>query len=60
MWDTIRMAILVVVVLAPMWIFANELDGDEFTKSVAGVAAGAAIMTALRLLEKHRNSKNSR
>jgi len=51
MTDVLKCLILAIVVLAPMWIFSNELSGDEFVKSAAGLAAGAIMLTSLRLLE---------
>lgn len=52
MWQTCQMLILAVVLLAPIFVFANELSGDEFVKSGVGLACGAVIVTALRMLEK--------
>lgn len=57
MWQTAQMAILAVVVLIPMWIFASELGGDEFAKSAAGLAGGAVIITALRMIESRYNRR---
>jgi hypothetical protein len=51
-WKVLVFLILAVVILAPMWIFANELGPDEFAKSGVGLAAGAVIITALRIIEK--------
>ena len=57
MAEVFKCLIVAIVVLAPMWILAGELDGDEFVKSAAGLASGAVILTALRLLEKQFNNK---
>jgi hypothetical protein len=51
MWQTIQLAVLAAVVVAPMWIFANELSGDEFVKSAVGLSAGVVVVTALRIIE---------
>ena len=51
MYEVLKCLILAAVVLTPMWILASELDGDEFVKSAAGLASGAVILTALKILE---------
>ena len=51
MWQTIQMGILAVVVLAPMWIFAQELDSGEFTKTAVGLVSGYVVMAAIRIIE---------
>lgn len=65
MVDVFKLLILAAVILAPMWIMASELDGDEFGKSAAGIAAGGVTLAALKMLENlvnkrvnKRNGKN--
>ena len=39
----IELVILMGCVLAPMFVFASEVDGDEFVKAMSGVAFATAI-----------------
>jgi hypothetical protein len=57
MWETIQLIVVAVIVLAPMWIFANELGADEFVKSAVGIAGGAVVFMGMRILEKRFNHK---
>lgn len=55
MKDIIRLAILAVVVLAPMFIMASELSGDEFAKSAIGVVMGAVVLAAMKMMDSRRS-----
>lgn len=39
----IELLILMACVLAPMFVFAHEVDGDEFVKAMSGVAFATTI-----------------
>lgn len=54
----LKMILLVVAVLTPIFVLANELDGDEFIKAGGGIACGAVAMGAWKLLEKSLGSKS--
>ena len=60
MVDVFKCLIIAVVVLLPMWIMTEELDGDEFEKSAVGIAAGGVMLGGLKILEQFlkRNGKN--
>jgi hypothetical protein len=60
MYEVLKCLIVACVVLAPMWILASELDGDEFVKSAGGLAAGAVILTALKILENQFAKANKK
>ena len=51
MVECIKYLVVAAVILTPMFILANELDGDEFTKSGIGVIMGAVALGAFKLLE---------
>ena len=57
MWETLQLVVVAVIILAPMWIFANELGSDEFVKSAVGLAGGAVVFMGMRILEKRFNHK---
>ena len=61
MYEVLKCLIVACVILAPMWILTSGLDGDEFVKSAGGLAAGAVILTALKILETQfaKSSKKS-
>lgn len=56
-WNTLQLAILAVVILAPMWIFAQELDGDEFAKSAIGIGAAGIVAVGLRAFDSRWRTK---
>lgn len=58
MVEVFKLLILSIVVLFPMWIMAEELDGDEFGKSAAGIAAGAVMLGALKVIESQYSKRN--
>jgi len=48
----VELAIVLTAALAPLFLLASEVDGDEFTKAGSGIflaATTAAIFTAYRL-----------
>jgi len=51
MVDCFKFLVIAVVVCVPMFIFASELDGDEFAKSSMGIAMGAIAFGAFQMLQ---------
>lgn len=51
MTDCIKYLVVASCVLVPMWIMASELNGDEYAKSAAGLATGAIVLGAMRIIE---------
>jgi len=57
MAECIKYIVVGACVLAPMFIMAHELDGDEFAKSGVGVAMAAVVMGAMKVAETWFASK---
>ena len=51
MVECVKYLVLAAVILTPMFVMANELDGDEFAKSGVGLLMGAVMLTALKIAE---------
>jgi len=47
--STIELALLLVAVLAPQFILANEVNGDEFAKATSGVAMAGVVVAAFKV-----------
>jgi hypothetical protein len=57
MVECVKFLVVAAVILTPMFILANELDGDEFTKSGIGVIMGAVALGAFKMLESRWSKK---
>ena len=44
-----ELAIVMLAVLTPQFILANEIDGDEFAKATSGVALAAVVVAAYKV-----------
>ena len=42
----VELVLLLLAVLTPQFMMAQEVDGDEYSKATAGVALGAVVVTA--------------
>ena len=45
----IELVILMVAVLAPQFLLASEVDGDEFAKATSGIALGGVVVGAYKV-----------
>ena len=45
----IELAIVMVAVLTPQFLLANEVDGDEFAKATTGVALAGVVVAAYKV-----------
>lgn len=59
MVEIVKCLILATVVLAPMFILANELSADEFMKSGIGLAMAGVALAAFKVLERVMKEKES-
>lgn len=51
MVECVKYLVVAAVILTPMFVFAHELDGDEFQKSGVGLAMGAVVLAAMKIGE---------
>lgn len=51
MSDLPKFIVLAILILAPTFIMASKLSGDEFAKSAVGVALGAVVLGAWNLFQ---------
>ena len=58
MVEIAKYIVLAVVMLAPMLIMADELDGDEFEKSAVGLVLATVILSALHIFERQFKKRN--
>ena len=58
MVEIARYVVVATVILAPMFIMADELDGDEFEKSAVGLVLATVILSALHILERQFKKRN--
>lgn len=49
MKKTIELVILFLAVLAPQFILASEVDGDEFAKATSGIALAGVVVAAYKV-----------
>lgn len=45
----LELAIVMLAVLAPQFLLASEVDGDEFAKATTGVALAGVVVGAYRV-----------
>jgi len=48
-WRLCELALVVVAVLAPQFLLAAKVDGDEFAKATIGVAAAGTVVAAYKI-----------
>lgn len=48
MRDMVELIILLAAVLAPQFILASEIDGDEFAKATSGIALAGVVVGAYK------------
>lgn len=53
----IELTIVLAAVLAPQFILANELDGDEFAKATGGIALAGVVVAAYQVWTKKVTDK---
>lgn len=44
-----ELALVLVAVLTPQFILANEIDGDEFAKATTGIALAGVVVAAYKV-----------
>lgn len=49
MQKLVELAIVMVAILTPQFLLANEVDGDEFAKAMSGVALAGVVVAAYRV-----------
>lgn len=52
----IELIVVVIAVLIPQFILANEVDGDEFAKATSGIALAAVIVGAYKIWKGTRDA----
>lgn len=44
-----ELALVLVAVLTPQFLLANEIDGDEFAKATSGIALAGVVVAAYKV-----------
>lgn len=50
-----ELAIVMLAVLAPQFLLANEVDGDEYAKAMGGVALAGIVVAAYKVYNSVRS-----
>lgn len=52
MKSIVELVVLMVALLAPQFLLASEIDGDEYGKATSGIAMAGVLTTAYKLWQR--------
>lgn len=53
----IELTIVMLAALAPLFLLASEVDGDEFVKGGTGLIGGGVVVAVYRMWQSHGKQK---